>query len=245
MMLKNSLKAILVMLAALLLHKTAFADEVIELPQEELAHESVLPIFDKSVSVKNRNVVTEKKIDANLYYGMALTEPIANVSKIGLSGYYNWTEDHAFGLLYEKNFSGTSTYANQLKNQFSLDFSRAPMPDSTLMFDYNIKAFYGKLSLSKSVVLNTILFASASLGAVSYKLDVTKTYPALALGVGQKFYFNKNWALRFDLRLYGNNAPVPFLNNALRPGDTVPTYSQFKERFTLTTNLDAGVSYLF
>ncbi|KYG69596.1 outer membrane beta-barrel domain-containing protein [Bdellovibrio bacteriovorus] len=241
-MLKNGFKAVAIIILALLLHKAAFAAEVIELPPEELAQESVLPVFDKPVSVKNRNVVTDKRIEADIFYGYAMTEPIANVSKLGLGIYYNTSESSAWGLLLAKNFAGLSSYAEQLDEQFNLKFDRAPSPELTAMLDYNLKAFYGKMSLSKSLVINTILFGSASAGVVKY---VHKTYPAVAVGLGQKFYFTKNWSLRFDLRLYANQAPVPFLAGSLKPNEPVPDYSDFEERVTFTTNLDVGLSYLF
>ncbi len=223
---------------------TAFAAEVVELPKEELAQESVLPVFDNPTSVKNRAVVTQGHVELGGYYGMALTEPIANVSKLGASLYYHMSEDNAFGITYSKNFSGQSTYANQLDSQYHLDFTRAPAPEYSLMGDYNLKMFYGKMSLSKSVVLNLSLFATASLGTIKY---VHKSYPAAALGVGEKFYLNRQWALRFDLQLYGHQAPIPFLSGS--PGilqtSATPSYSDFQERMTYTTNMNLGVSYLF
>lgn len=241
-MFKNGLKAVLIMVAALLLHKTAFAAEKLDLPTDELAQESVLPIFDKPVSVKNRTIVTEKRFEADVFYGYAMTEAIANVSKLGLGVYYNTSESSAWGLLLAKNFSGLSTYANQLDSQYNLKFDRAPAPELTAMLDYNLKAFYGKMSVTKSWVLNTILYGSASGGVIKY---VHKTYPAVALGIGQKFYFSKNWSLRADFRIYANQAPVPFLPNRMKQGDPVPTYDQFEDKFTTSTNLDVGLSYLF
>lgn len=240
-MLKNGFKAALIIVLALMLHRAAFA-EVVNLPTEELAQESVLPVFDKPVSVKNRNVVTAGRFEVDGFYGYAMTEPIANVSKLGLGIYYNTSEAHAWGLLIAKNFAGLSSYADQLDQQFGLDFSRAPSPEMTIMGDYNLKAFYGKMSLTKSLVFNTLLYGSASVGAVKF---VHKTYPAVAVGIGQKFYFTKQWALRFDLRLYANQAPIPFLNGALKPSDPKPDYNDFQERLTYTTNLDVGLSYLF
>ncbi|WP_413582452.1 outer membrane beta-barrel domain-containing protein [Bdellovibrio sp. HCB288] len=239
-MLKNGLKALIIIGAALLLHKTAFAAELVELPVEELAKESVLPVFDKSVSVKNRRVVTAGRIDVNAFYGLGLTEPIYDVSKFGFSAYYNWNEENAIGILFSKNATGVSSYATQLQGQFNLNYDQAPKPEMTLMADYNIKVFYGKMSLTKSLVINTMLFGSGALGMVKFE---TKANPALALGMGQKFFFNPSWALRFDLRLYMNQAPIPF-NSGLNGGGTVSNDS-FKERLTYTTNLDVGLSYLF
>jgi outer membrane beta-barrel protein len=241
-MFKNGLKAVLIILAALLLHKTAFAAEAVNLPTEELAQESVLPIFDKPVSVKNRAVVTDQRVEGNLFYGYAMTEAIANVSKLGLSLYYNTSEKNAWGLMVAKNFSGLSSYANQLDSQYKLKFDRAPQPELTAMLDYNIKAFYGKMSLTKSWVLNTALYGSLAGGMIKYQ---NKSYPALALGIGEKFYFTKNFSLRVDLRVYGNQAPVPFLAGHMKESDPVPTFDDFEEKFQTATTLDVGLSYLF
>lgn len=244
-MFKNGFKIVGVMLLAFLLHKASFAAEVIHLPPEELAQESVLPVFDKPMVVRNRNVETAGKVDIGLFYGYAMTEPIANVSKMGIGVYYNTSEYHAFGLFYTHNMAGLSDYALQIERVpvNKLDFTRAPMPKSTIMGDYNLKMFYGKLSLTKSLVLNTILYGSASLGAIQYD---HKMYPGGALGIGQKFFFGKHWALRFDLRLYAHQGPVPFLdNNRMQESQPRPSYSEFKERLMFATNLDAGLSYLF
>jgi len=243
-MLRSVLKTGVVFISAFLLQKTAFAADVVELPKEELATESVLPVFDKPVSVKNRNIATAQRWDTDLFYSYAMTEPIANVSKLGFAAYYNFNEDHALGFLYARNFSGVSGYAKQLNSQYNLDFSRAPQPLNTYLLDYNLKAFYGKMSVTKSFVLNTIIFATGSVGAIQYE---HKTYPAIALGLGQKFFFNKQWALRFDLRLFANQAPIPFLgNNQLKPTtQPPPSADQFSERITYTTTLDIGLSYLF
>jgi outer membrane beta-barrel protein len=220
----------------------AGAAELIDVPQEELATESVYPVFDKVTAVKNRNVTTAGRIDGHLFYGFAMTEPIANVSKLGLALYYNFNEDHSLGLLYAKNATGQSTYANQLDSQYQLDFARAPRPLSTYLLDYNIKAFYGKMSLTKKSVFNLSLFGTLAAGMVQYE---HKSYPALVPGFGQKFYFDKNFALRFDLRLYVHQAPIPFLAGKLKKTDPVPQLSEFDERITYTTNLDVGLSYLF
>lgn len=220
------------------------AAEVIELPEEELAKESVLPVFEKPVSVRNRNVMTAGRVDANLSYGLALSEPIANVSRFGVSLYYHTSENNAFGLLYAKNGGGLSMYANQLNDKYNLDFNRVPLPKQTIMGDWNWKMYYGKMSITKATTFNFSLYSTLAAGVVQYP---HKSFPAIAPGLGQKFYFGKNFALRFDLRLQMNNAPIPFLAGRLRtvPNDPTPDYSEFQERLTYTTLLDAGLSWLF
>lgn len=235
-------KRISAFIAIFLLSFAASAQDLIELPQEELAKESVLPIFDRPVSVKARNVVTEGRFDVNLLYGMALSEPIFNVNRFGASIYYNTSENHAFGLLFAKNNSGESSYAKQLFDKYKLEFSRAPAPDASALIDWDYKMFYGKMSLTKETVFNLSLYTTLAAGVVKY---THKSYPALAPGIGQKFYFSRNFAVRFDLRLFMHQAPIPFLDGFLKSTDPKPTLDQFGERLTFTTMLDAGLSYLF
>lgn len=238
----NIIKTLAVFVAAMLLAQTSFSAEMIELPQEELATESVYPIFERPKSVMNRNIMTKNRIDLNLFYSYAMTEPIASVNKFGISSYYNLNEDHSLGFVFAKNSTGLSDYATQLNKQFGLDFGRAPTPEQTMMLDYNLKAFYGKMSISKNIVFNMSLYGAASIGMIKYS---HKSYPGIALGLGQKFYFDKNWALRLDLKLYANQAPIPFLAGKIATTDPTPSPSEFKERLTYTTNLDLGISYLF
>lgn len=246
----NWLKLVVVVIVAGLLAQRASA-EVIELPPEELAKESVLPVFDRPVSVKNRNVVTAGKIDVNLMYGLALSEPIYNTSRFVFSAYYNSSEDNAFGLIYSKNSGGLSTYANQLNEEFKLDFSRAPSPQQSIMGDWDWKMYYGKLSVTKNAVVNMHLYSTLAAGIVQFQ---HKSYPAVAPGLGQKFYFGKSFALRFDMRLFMHQAPIPFLDSkgCTRPGintscttQPLPSYGDFEERLTFTTALDAGLSWMF
>ncbi|MBX2988785.1 MAG: outer membrane beta-barrel domain-containing protein [Bdellovibrionaceae bacterium] len=224
--------------------------QVVELPQEELAKESVLPIFDRPTMVKNRNVVTAGKVDLNLSYGLALSEPIYNVNRFGVSGYYNTSENNAFGLIFAKSSSGLSMYAKQLAEpKFNLDFNRAPSPDQSLLFDWNWKMFYGKMSITKQAVFNTSIYTTLVGGLVKF---THKSYPAVAGGLGQKFFITNHLALRFDLRLFMHQAPIPFLDSSttsdgsgVRGDRPVPTPDKFKERLTYTTVLDAGLTYLF
>lgn len=223
---------------------SAETKEVIELPKEELAQESVLPVFENSPMVKNRNMTTEGRSEFGGFFGMALTEPISNVTRLGFSYYYHTTEENAWGVLFAKNSGGLSDYAKQLGSQYPLDFSRAPMSDSTLMLDYNYKMLYGKMSLTKTNIINLSLYTSFAAGMVKY---VHKSFPAVAAGIGQKIYFGKAWAFRTDLRMYIHNAPIPFLagNPGVSTGSAVPPYDLFSERLTFTTSLELGMSYFF
>ena len=243
--LKKSLIAMI-----LLLSSFAQAAEEIEVPDDELAKESVLPVFDSVVSVKNRNVTTEGRIDIGVFAGLALTEPIANTTKVGFELNYHLSENHSVGAMFSSNSTGLSKDAQGLKNDFGLDFNRAPKPLNTMMLDYNYSPFYGKMSVTKEGVMNTTIYGSGAVGMVKYE---HKTYPAIAIGLGERFYFTNSFSLKVDLRIFAHQAPIPFKQGALRDGsqganyqlDPVPTLDSFNERLTYTTNLQVGLNYLF
>jgi outer membrane beta-barrel protein len=221
---------------------SAFSQEI-NIPTDELAKESVYPVFDNPVSVKNRNVKDFQTIDVGLFGGLAITEPISNTSRFGVSLNYHFTHVHSLGLQWSKNSNGLSKDAEGLRTDFGLDFSRAPFPEYSIMADYNYKLYYGKLSVTKTGVINTSIYTSASAGMIKY---VHKSYPAIAVGVGERFYLTDNFALKVDLRIFMNQAPVPFKSGALRAGiDPIPSYDSFSDRSTLTTNLEFGANYLF
>lgn len=214
-----------------------------DVPEDELARESVYPIFDRPTSVRNRNIQDSQTVDIGIFGGLALTEPIQETTKFGLTLNYHFNETHMLGIIYSMNSHGLSRDAKGLQDEWKLDFSRAPYPEFSLMADYNYKLFYGKMSLTKQGVMNTSIYGSLSGGMVKY---VHKTYPAIAVGIGERFYFGQHLSLKVDLRLYAHQAPIPFKKGALYvPTDPVPSYDSFDERLTYTTNLDIGLNYLF
>jgi outer membrane beta-barrel protein len=240
------------LILTLILNQIAVAQ--VEVPKDELATETVYPIFDQAKSVRNRNVQTEGRIDVGLFAGLALTEPIANTTKFGFAANYHFSEYHSLGLFFVSNSSGLSKDAEGLKADFGLDFSRAPQPKTMVMLDYNYKPYYGKMSFTKTGVINTTIYGSGSLGAIQYQ---HKTYPALAVGLGERFYFGKSFSLKTDLRLFVHQAPKPFKSPGLcdgsvatcgnngAAGDPIPSFDSFEERITYTTNLEIGLNYLF
>jgi len=250
---KLGTKSFLIFLVAVCGLSQAMADESVNVPVDELTQETVYPVFDNPVSVKNRNIQDSGVMDIGVFGGLAITEPISSTSKFGVAANYHMSETHSLGILWAKNSTGLSQDAQGLKDDFGLDFTRAPHPEYTIMGDYNYKAFYGKLSVTKGGVINTSIYGSLAGGVVKY---VHKSYPALAVGLGERFYFGSHWSLKVDLRLYAHQAPIPFISPGLKDGskpnnnpgnapDAVPDYGSFSERLTYTTNLEIGLNYLF
>ena len=246
-------KFFILLTSCLFLSNIARSAENVDVPRDELTQETVYPVFDNPVSVKNRNIKDSGVLDIGIFGGLAITEPIANTSKFGIASNYHFNEIHSLGILWAKNNTGLSRDAQGLKDDFGLDYTRAPYPEYSLMGDYNYKAFYGKLSVTKDGVINTSIYGSLSLGTVKY---VHKAYPAMAIGLGERFYFGQHFSIKVDLRLYAHQAPIPFKSPGLKDGskpnsnpgnaaDPVPSYDSFDERLTYTTNLEVGLNYLF
>jgi outer membrane beta-barrel protein len=229
---------------SLLFSAPIYAAPSIELPEDELAKETVLPVFEKPGMVRMRNIVTRKKFEIGLHYGWLMTEPIFDTSRIGLTGYYHTNEDTAWGALFYAHSTGLSTYANQLGNTgFDLDFNRAPKPLYSVYLDYNKKLFYGKMSLSKITSVNMHLQGLLGFGLTQYENN--KTYPSLSAGAGYKFYLTKHWSLRTDLRLLIHQAPTPFKKDVLLETNPDPGFGVFEDRLHFTNTLDIGFNYLF
>lgn len=238
---KSLLISIILVVTVVIFSLEANATEM-EVPKDELAQESVLPIFDNTVSIKNRNVKDSETFDVGLFAGMSITEPIASTIKYGVSFNYHLSTTHALGFLLSMNSTGLSKDAEGLKSDFGLDFTRAPYPQYSLLGDYNYKLYYGKLSVTKKGVINTSIYTSGAVGIIKY---VHKAYPTIAIGVGERFYFTNNFAFKVDLRFFINKAPIPFKTNALKITDPVPTYDSFAERITYATSLEFGLNYVF
>jgi len=220
----------------------AAAASDLELPQEELAKETVLPIFDRVEMVRARKVKTAGKWEFAANFSWMMSEPIFDTNRLGLSVYKHTDEQTAWGAqLYSYN-AGLSDYAKQLHSTFGLDYNRAPKPQFGIFADYNKKLFYGKMSISKNTTMNTHLQGLFSAGMTKYE---NKMYPGITAGVGYKFYFSPTISLRTDLRLFIHQAPIPFKKGAIVSTDPVPDKGSFKERIHYTNLLDIGLNWLF
>jgi len=222
----------------------ARASETVEIPQEELARESVLPRFDRPDNVKNRNVVTSHKVEFGVYYGLNFTEPIYNQSKIGFNAGYHLSEDSAIMVNFAQWMSGrNSLYVPNIQAQApQTDYSRVPDLKDSIWVHYEVTAYYGKISLTKNGVMNTTLYPIFGAGATQY---TNKVYPGIDVGVGQKFYFTKTIALRIDFKFQYQQSPNPFVGSALQVSQPAPSSGAFSDQWTLGNILDAGVSFLF
>lgn len=218
----------------------------VEVPEEELAKESVLPRFERGEAVKNRNVITNKKFEFGPYFGWNFTEPIYNQAKFGLNAGYHLTEEHALTVNFVYWMQGRNTqYTDLLYQVQGLDFTRVPSVSYAFWLNWELQAYYGKMSFTKRGVTNLHLYPILGLGLT--KSDA-KMHPGINVGLGQKFYFGKSVALRIDFKVQYQQHPNPFLHPGLRNKaptvDPVPSPSAFGDKFSLGTILDFGFTFL-
>lgn len=192
------------MFALLSLSSSSATAETIRFPEEELATESVLPIFDKPMSVKNRTVQSAKRFELGLMGGMALNEPFASPFSVGGEVSYHLDEEQAINVYGTYFMGGNTRYVEQINQEAALNsinglnLQHAPDPKYIGLVSYQYTAFYGKLSLTKNYVMNLSTYALGGLGGFQIGDSLN---PLVSIGFGQKFHFTPNFALRFDLRM--------------------------------------------
>jgi outer membrane beta-barrel protein len=220
--------------------------ETIEFPDEEIATETVLPVFDRTETVKNRNLPLKGRTELGVGVGLALNEPFYNPYNFNFEGTHFFTEKHAVNIAAVMWMGGLNSYGDDLKagngllNGDTFDPSLAPAPKYLVLANYQFTAYYGKISLSKSSVMNLSLFGELGLGYMGYSGTGA---PALNMGIGQNFYFTKNLALRLDLRLDMFKGPDP-TSQQLKVGTPAPSASAFSQILYFNTMLTAGLAYV-
>lgn len=218
--------------------------EVVEIPEEELSQETVLPKFDFPESVKNRVVVTAKKIELGTYLGFNISEPIYGQGKFGINLGYHLSETAALVLNYAKWNGGLNTqYTDGLEiAPNNLDFTRIPKILDSTYLHYEANIFYGKISFTKDLVANNTIYPIFGIGQTRYQ---HKSYKGIDFGIGQKVYFGSRFGLRADFKFQYSEAPSPFLGGRMQSTQPKPEPSDFRDRWVLSSILDLGLTILF
>ena len=219
----------------------AFSD--VELPEDELAKESVTAKFDRYITYKNRMIPLAGKWEVGAYYGLNFTEAIENQSKFGFNLGYHWSDVHTISLNYAIWASGLNTqYSSPLLSTYKLDFTRAPTQQSSIILNYEANLFYGKVSITKETVAHFDLFPIVGLVENNYS---NKSFLGPDLGVGWRVYVSNNWAIRADLTFQYVSKPSPFLGGYMQTTQPTPSQSQFSTETMLSTLFDLGVVAVF
>lgn len=237
---------ILVLSSLLLATQTAMADETITFPTEELATESVLPVFDQPTSVKNRTVPLSRRLEVGALFGYALTEPFYNPYQLGGTLTYHINEEHGINLMGTTFLQGLSSEASQLNPipnsgppPVYANLQYGPTPKYLAIGSWQYSAYYGKMSLTKDYVMNLHLYGLLGLGMIGLG-DASK--PLVAVGIGQKFHWSPSFSLRFDLRLLAYQGPDP-TSRSLQFATGPQPNSAFSEKLFLEGLLNFGISY--
>jgi len=233
-----------------ILGTTPLLAEKMAFPEEELARESVLPKFDVPNSVRNRNITVGGKFELGGFLGKVTDEAIYNQAQMGFLGTYHINEVHGVNFSYGIMGSGIGDYSKTLKSSVGLDLSKTFGPKSVALASYQLTVFYGKLSILKNVVVNTHIYGLAGLGTVMYDGLTTMAFD---FGLGQRFYFTKNFALRFDLKFVRYSGPNPIYRPPGKDKSTSKTelesgnlkISNFESTTYMQTHLTGGLVFLF
>ncbi len=231
----------------------------VRFPEEELAQEAVLPVFDEKIAIKSRRVNHAERFEVNLFGSTVMSEPIYNPYNFGLSLTYHF--DNTRGIHFMGSFfpDGLSSNGEKLRRgdvipisgtEKYFDASRAPHKNIMLAAHYQHTAYYGKISITKQSVMNLSLYGLLGGGAYLMDGDIA---PMINLGVGQRFYLTPSIAFRLDLLLsayYGVDITSTY--NAADPSDRldndVPApkvdASKFDKKLLFDTQIVLGFSFL-
>ena len=227
-----------------------FSAERIEFSQDELSRETVLPVFDKLEAVKKRNVETTGRFEFGANGGLLLNEALYTLLNFEFLGTYHLTESSAINVGYTIFGTGLTDNGSLLKANpggklpRTFDAELAPYPSSMLLANYQLKAYYGKISLSKQSVMNIILYFQAGGGLITIG---DQSNLVVSAGMGQNFYFTDKISLNVNLLFYSYNGPDPISPLAGFPpqaGDAAKLYSEFEERLYINSKMTVGLSYL-
>ncbi|MBX9767600.1 MAG: outer membrane beta-barrel domain-containing protein [Bdellovibrionales bacterium] len=230
------------------LAQTAEANTV-EFPEEELATESVYPLFDQPTAYKSKNVKRRGHFELGLFAGTFLNDPF--FSPIAFGGHlgFHFAEEHGVQLFASLLTRTTSQYVEPLKTPLNAplggpDFNLAPSPSRIIAALYEWTPYYGKISLTKEGVMNLDLNFNAGLGMIAIQ-DENRL--ALALGANQNFYFTKALGLKLDFKSFMYRGPDPVSRN-LNPKNggpqAMPPNSFFDDKTHLNFVISAGVVYI-
>ncbi|MCY4512219.1 MAG: hypothetical protein OXB86_00860 [Bdellovibrionales bacterium] len=214
-----------------LLYPLAGEAAKVRFSKEELAKESVLPVFDPMHLVLGRNITLSKRLEGGVSLSFGPDEPfyfpfyatgllafyMTETHGVSLTGTWFPPRDKLLGWEWknekgEKKHFGIRWPGLDLKEPTQpsvepIDVWKVPYPQMMGFLNYQYTPFYGKISIAKTIVTNLSIYGFAGPGIIMFN-EGTVT-PAGNIGLGLKIYFNRWLALRGGLRFYGYYGPSP------------------------------------
>jgi outer membrane beta-barrel protein len=197
-------KVLIFLISCFILRSELVLAEIVEFPEEQLARESVVPVFDQPAAVKKRYVPLSGRFELGGFLGATLSDAFFNSYPLGLNVNYHLNEMHSINLIGAYFISQQASYVGQLQastgqlnGQSQIPFSTAPNPNYMGLVEYEFTPYYGKISLAKQRVMN--LTISATLGGGYMSLN-SEGSPVGAVGLNQRFFFTRNFGLQAAIR---------------------------------------------
>lgn len=243
----------------------------IRFPDEELASETVLPVFDPTQTILNRNVSLKYRFEVGGGAKFGLDEPFYFPAYgVGHISFY-LTEVHGVSLtatyfppflsksggdlrggicdldrVREKGISCGDPAAIKV-----FDVQKLPYPQIMGFINYQYTPYYGKISLTKKIVMNLSIYGFVGPGLIV--LDENTKLFAFNMGIGQRFYFTRFLALKTDVGFYSYYGPDPpkikvfcWRNECSPPGQgKIPFNRITPQEKTLHLHLTASVGAAF
>lgn len=221
----------------------------------------MFPVFKDPKAVMNRDVTLSNRVELRISHALRTDEPFYSPYSSSASLAFYWNESHGIGISGLFFFPGLSSTGNLLKKDgvkkastkkvdSYFDAGLAPAPFVAGFVNYQFSPLYGKISITKTLVFNFALYSFFGLGVMNLKHGDSPlvTIPASHFGIGQRFYFNRYFALDggIDFLLYYGANPVlgslkwtPEQNAPVRPA-----YSAFKKDIFLRFLARVGITIL-
>lgn len=239
-------KIIFVLASVLFIFNTASA-VTIEFPEEELAKESVLPVFEGgTTAVKSRRVVTKQRFEVGPMLGMIFNEPFFSPMTYGVHAGYHMNEFHSFAVNAFMRTDDISDDARQADSDLGpgakINFEVVPVPKYVITLDYQMTPYYGKISLSKETVMNLALYVFGGAGATDLGGQVTWL---ANLGVGSNLFITRNFGLRLDMKfLLYEGLNVTSNPTLTRPATSTVDSGAFDKQFNVSPSVMLGAVFL-
>ena len=222
--------------------------EKVEFSVEELERESVLPLFYSREVVKNRIIKKKRRLDFHLGGGWNTSEGLYQPLSVNGNATFNLTESHGLNLFGAFIFEGLSSTGKQIQFGDSgsepLDFSKVPYPKWIVWLNYQLTTHYGKISLTKNMIMNLSIHVLGGAGGVFLNDEAFK--PGFDLGFGQTIYLSRRLSLRFDFLFFFykgpdlTSEPEGEVNSDLR---FIP-HTKYKQVSFYNTYLSVGLGFL-
>ncbi len=180
--------------------------ETIKFKEEELARESVLPVFDQPEAVKRKLVPFSGRVELEAYVGATLNDPFFNTYPLGGGVSYHLNEFHALGIVGAYHITQQSQYVAQIQTLpggSTIPFNASPVLQYFAFGEYEFTPYYGKISLTKQGVMNMTISGTLGAGFVGLTSAAgSDSGFGFSGGLNQRLFFTRNFGIKADLKAF-------------------------------------------